>query len=243
MFKLPLSSELPIFIELSEAASHHVNKVLRMTAGQKLIIFSEENQEFDAVITSIDKKKVFVSIVDAKSISRESPCSIQLIQAISKGDRMEWVIQKAVELGVFSITPLLTARTVVKLDKCRMEKKLAQWRAIAVAACEQSGRNQLPKINAMLTLDEYLKASPLEDQLPLIKFVLDPEASKSWRDYSVNKESITLLVGPEGGFSKEEMENIFAAGFNSLSLGPRILRTETAAIASLSILQAIWGDL
>lgn len=231
-------------IQLSVPASHHVSGVLRMKPGEKLTIFCGDNREFDAKITSIDKKLVRVALLAEKKITRESPCAIHLVQAIPKGERMDFIVQKAVELGVVSITPLMTARSVVRLDKIRMEKKVAQWQAIAIAACEQSGRNRLPTINAMLTLHEYLKTASLKESSPLVKFVLHPRASKSWRDYTTMKENnIALLIGPEGGFTEEEMEGILSSGFASLCLGPRVLRTETAALAALGLLQAVWGDL
>lgn len=230
-------------IQLSASASHHISSVLRMKPGEKLMVFCGDNREFDAEITAIHKKLVYVSLLTEKKITRESPCFIHLVQAISKGDRMDFVIQKAVELGVFSITPLMTARSVVRLDKIRMEKKIAQWQAIAIAACEQSGRNQLPRINAILTLPEYLKTASLKKPDPLVKFVLHPWASKSWRDYTIKENNIALLVGPEGGFNEEEMESIVSSGFASLRLGPRVLRTETAALTALGVLQAVWGDL
>ncbi|WP_332247919.1 RsmE family RNA methyltransferase [Legionella tunisiensis] len=139
-----------------------------------------------------------------RNVNRESPRIIHLAQALSKGERMEFVIQKAVELGVTAITPLITARSVVKLDKERMEKKLAQWQAIAVSACEQSGRNKIPVITPTLSLDNYL-----QNEQASLKFILYPEAAKTWRDYNFAKADIALLIGPEGGFSQEEVEHIF----------------------------------
>ncbi|WED42976.1 16S rRNA (uracil(1498)-N(3))-methyltransferase [Legionella cardiaca] len=224
--------------ELSVTAGQHVGVVLRMQPGEKITLFRGDNYEFEAVIISAHKKKVTVSISAMKFVSRESPCAIHLVQAISKGERMEIVIQKAVELGVTSITPLMTERSVVRLDEERMEKKRTQWQAIAVAACEQSGRNQVPKIEVTQTLNDYLSRN-----LTALKFVLHPEMTKSWRDYDFSTKDITLLIGPEGGFSEKEIQQILSYNFNPLSLGPRVLRTETAAIAALSVLQAVCGDL
>lgn len=224
--------------ELSAETAQHVSVVLRMQPGQQIILFCGDNREFDATITSVHKKKVLVSVLTERNVNRESPRIIHLAQAISKGERMEFVVQKAVELGVTSIRPLTTARSVVKLDKERMEKKLAQWQAIAVSACEQSGRNQIPVITSILSLDDYLQ----KEQASL-KFVLYPEAAKTWRDYNFAQADIALLIGPEGGFNQEEIEHIFSFNFSPLCLGPRVLRTETAAIAAISVLQAIGGDL
>lgn len=225
-------------IELSPEAGQHVGVVLRMQPGEKITLFCGNNREFDATLIAVHKKKVIVKITDAREVSRESSKNIHLAQAISKGERMEFVMQKAVELGVASITPVLTARSVVKLDPARMEKKLAQWQAIVIAACEQSGRNQIPKVKTPLALEEYLRAN--EGQL---NFVLDPRGAKSWRNYQFIQPEIALLIGPEGGFSEQELAQVFAADFQPLCLGPRILRTETAAIVALSVLQAVCGDL
>lgn len=225
-------------IELSPEASQHVGVVLRMQAGDKIVLFCGDNREFDATLLSVNKKKVSVNIEKEREVNRESSRTIHLAQAMSKGERMEFVVQKAVELGVTSISPLITERSVVKLDQARMEKKRIQWQSIAVAACEQSGRNQVPTVNPVMTLAEYLQKN--EGQL---KFVLDPKGAKSWRDYQFAQAELSLLIGPEGGFSPEELKQIFAANFNPLCLGPRVLRTETAAITALSVLQAVCGDL
>lgn len=225
-------------VELSANASQHVAVVLRMQPEEPLTLFCGNNREFSATITSIHKKKVVVHINNVAEISRESPRALHLAQAISKGERMEFVIQKAVELGVGSITPLLTAHCVVRLDTERQAKKLAQWQSIAIAACEQCGRNQLPIVHQICTVETYLQHC----QAPT-KLVLQPNTSKSWRDYSNTSGDIALLIGPEGGLSEEEIQLATDKQFSPLSLGPRILRTETAALATLSILQAMTGDL
>ncbi len=225
-------------IELSATASQHVGVVLRMQPYDELTLFCGDNREFAASITRVHKKKVMVTITAVRDVNRESPRAIHLAQAISKGDRMEWVMQKAVELGVASITPLFTSHCVVRLDATRLAKKQAQWQAIAIAACEQSGRNQVPKVRPACILDVYLQACDAT-----MKLVLHPQGSKSWRDYTANAGDIALLIGPEGGLSDEEISQARAHGFQSLSLGPRVLRTETAAITALSVLQAIAGDL
>lgn len=225
-------------LELSPEASQHVGVVLRMQVGEQLILFCGDNREFEAAIEHVQKKRVVVVVGSRKNISRESPLTIHLAQAISKGERMEWVMQKAVELGVTSITPIISARCVVKLDKERMVKKLQQWQAIVIAACEQSGRNAVPTVHQPVTLACYVREVQAE-----LKFVLHPETDKSWRDYVINQSAITLLIGPEGGFSDDEIQVAREYGFQPLSLGPRILRTETAAITALSVLQAVGGDL
>lgn len=225
-------------IELSAAASQHVAVVLRMKPGDPLTLFCGDNREFHASIVEIHKKKVVVMICDVQTIDRESPCKIHLAQAISKGDRMEWVVQKSVELGVTSIIPLLTTHCVVKLDADRFAKKRSQWQAIAVAACEQSGRNTVPIIYPAMTLETYLQ----QCNTPM-KLVLHPTTSLSLQDKGITEKDIALLIGPEGGLSDDEVKHATTLQFQPWCLGPRILRTETAAIAALSVLQSLGGDL
>ncbi|MBI2786570.1 MAG: 16S rRNA (uracil(1498)-N(3))-methyltransferase [Legionella longbeachae] len=225
-------------LELSPEASQHVGVVLRMQVGEQLILFCGDNREFNATIETVKKKQVRVVVGSVKDKSCESPLTIHLAQAISKGERMELVMQKAVELGVASITPIITERCVVKLDKERITKKLNQWRAIVIAACEQSGRNTVPIVYQPVSLEHYLREVKAK-----LKFILHPIGEKTWRDYDIGNSVIALLIGPEGGLSDNEVECAGEYGFQPLSLGPRILRTETAAITALSVLQAVGGDL
>ncbi|WP_226905516.1 16S rRNA (uracil(1498)-N(3))-methyltransferase [Legionella antarctica] len=225
-------------LELSPEAGQHVAVVLRMQPGEKLTLFCGDNQEFTTSIETVKKKQVIVRIDLVKEKSRESPLNIHLAQAVSKGDRMELVMQKSVELGVSSITPLITERCAVKLDKERWAKKLHQWQAIVIAACEQSGRNKVPTVHQPISLDNYLKTAKAK-----LKFILNPDCSSTWRDYSVGYCDIALIIGPEGGLTDDEINLACHHEFLPLSLGPRILRTETAAITALSVLQAVGGDL
>lgn len=234
----PGSYEVGQIIELNREAAHHVGVVLRMQPGNQLTLFCGNNQEYRAEITSMMKKKIEVKILSVEAVNCESPCAIHLAQAISKGDRMEMVVQKAVELGVASITPLLTEHCAIKFDQARFAKKQAQWQAIAIAACEQSGRNVVPLIQPVISLEGYLGQS-----LPTLKIVLDPQASNSWQTLDKNTSALCLLIGPEGGLSARELKQLVAHQFYPLSLGPRILRTETAAIVALGLLQAVCGDL
>lgn len=227
-------------VPLSLMASQHVAVVLRMQVNDPLILFCGDNKTYSAQITSIIKKQVIVKIIATENTNCESPCAIHLVQAISKGDRMEMVIQKAVELGVASITPLLSRYCVVRLDADRGEKKLAQWQAIVISACEQSGRNVVPIVRPIMTFEHYLQQ---RTETAGYQFVLTPTTNKSWRDYVFPAQNITVLIGPEGGFSELEIQQAEQAGFQLLSLGPRILRTETAAISALTLLQAVSGDL
>lgn len=230
--------ELGQTIELSAEAGHHVGVVLRMQVGALLTLFCGDNREFLATIMSVHKKKVHVTITSVESVNRESPRDIHLAQAISKGDRMEWVVQKAVELGVKSITPLITAHCAVRLDDERLAKKQQQWQAIAVAACEQSGRNYIPIISPVTQFDVYVQQSKSS-----IKLILHPTGAMSWRGIDLSDGDVALLIGPEGGLSQAEILSAQSNQFKSLALGPRVLRTETAAIAALSVLQAVGGDL
>lgn len=225
-------------LELSAEASQHVGVVLRMQPGELLTLFCGDNREFAATIVEVKKKSVRVSIGDVHEVDRESPLVVHLAQAISKGDRMEFVMQKAVELGVASITPIISERCVVKLDQERMAKKVAQWQAIAVAACEQSGRNRVPVVHAPVALTRFI-----EDCTAALKLVLHPAGNKRWREYDWSQVDVALLIGPEGGLTDGEVSMAGAQGFQHLALGPRILRTETAAISALSLLQAVGGDL
>jgi 16S rRNA (uracil1498-N3)-methyltransferase len=171
-------------------------------------------------------------------VNRESPRPIHLAQAIAKGDKMEWIIQKAVELGATSITPLLTERCVVRLDGSRLEKKQHQWQAIAIAACEQSGRNTVPTIYPCCTLDDYLTQCDAP-----IKLTLSPHTQDTWPLIQDASTAIALIIGPEGGLSAEEVQKTLQYQACAVRLGPRILRSETAAITALGLLQMRYGDL
>lgn len=223
-------------IVLTASASQHLLAVLRKKIGDELILFNGDNNEYSAQISAVTKKEVVVSVIDVQERNKESPCQIHLGQSISKGERMELVIQKAVELGVHAITPLISEHCVVRLDKMRQEKKQAQWQAIAIAACEQCGRNYVPKINPFINLTEFLS-----QKHPGLKFVLAPGGVAGWRDYPAAAQ-VNLLIGPEGGFSSAELNMLASYDYLPLTLGPRILRTETAAFTALSVFQALYGD-
>ncbi|MDX2347013.1 MAG: 16S rRNA (uracil(1498)-N(3))-methyltransferase [Legionella sp.] len=227
-------------VELSEPASHHVLRVLRMRASDSLTLFCGDNQEYSARIITVKKHIVTVRIEGVQPVDRESPCVIHLAQGIAKKEHMPFIIQKAVELGVASITPLITKHCAIKSNSKQLAKKHAQWEAIAIGACEQSGRNTLPPIHPPSTLDNYLK-----DNTATHKYLLDPKADTSWRDFTSNasKDAISLLIGPEGGLHPQEISEAKALQFQGISLGPRILRTETATLTALSVLQAFLGDL
>ncbi len=224
-------------VDLSPEASQHLAVVLRCTSGTLVHLFRGDNHEFMGKIHTIQKKIVQVRIEGVQQVDRESPAVIHLAQALSKGDRMEWVIQKAVELGVASITPLITQHCSVKLHNDRLSKKRGQWEQIIIAACEQCGRNRIPLLHPFQNLSEYVQR-PLEG----LKIVLAP-SSEHKPLLSFTEQPIHVVVGAEGGFSTSEMENLKQQDFQPLSLGPRILRTETAAIAAIAAIQSHWGDM
>ncbi len=226
-------------VELSESASHHVLRVLRMRASDSLTLFCGDNQEYSARIISVKKHHVTVRIEGVQPVNRESPCVIHLAQGIAKKEHMPFIIQKAVELGVASITPLITEYSTVRHNAKQLAKKHAQWEAITIGAAEQSGRNILPPVHPPCTLTQYFTHCNTPH-----KYLLDPKADTSWKRLSDQKpDAITLLIGPEGGLSPQEVSEARMQQFHSVALGPRILRTETATLAALSVLQALLGDL
>ena len=223
--------------ELPEGAARHVAQVLRMRAGELLTLFNGAGGEYDAVIEAVERRCVRVRVENYRDIERESRLSLTLAQCVSKGERMDYTVQKAVELGVGGIVPLLSARSVVKLDGERWEKKLEHWRGIAVAASEQSGRTRLPHVHPVQKLDAWLATATAGTRL-----VLAPGGHHALKELPPALDA-TLLVGPEGGLDDQEIALAVHRGFTAIGLGPRVLRTETAGVAALAALQALWGDL
>lgn len=225
-------------ILLSEMGSAHILRVLRMKKGDPINIFDGKGHEFETIITD-DKKQAKVKIIKEIENNRESPIKIELGQVISRGDKMDYTIQKACELGIFTITPLVSIRCNVKLDNKREDKKILSWQKIAASACEQCYRSFVPTINPIETLNSWCKKDP-----DAINITLDPYARSSIKDLHIDKsKKIRLLIGPEGGFDNSEIELTKACNFQGVTLGPRILRTETAALVALSILGSHFGDL
>jgi 16S rRNA (uracil1498-N3)-methyltransferase len=225
-------------VVLSDDACNHLVNVLRVKEGQTIVLFNGDGSDYCSTLSEVGKRKV-VALVESKlSMELESPLAIHLGQGVSRGDRMDLVLQKAVELGVAQITPLLTERCGVKLSPERWLKKHEQWQKIIVSACEQCGRNIIPKLNPVLELTSWLHQST--DQLRL---TLHPRAEQAFRHIRVPASGVRLLIGPEGGFSDQEVYSTTEYGFQAVQLGPRILRTETAALAAITALQAIHGDL
>lgn len=225
-------------VELPEDSARHLVQVLRMRAGETFTAFNGRGGEYAAILQAAGKREARAQIGAFRNIDRESPLRVTLAQCVSKGERMDYTLQKAVELGVAEIVPLLSERSVVRLDAERWEKKLEHWRGIAVSACEQSGRTRPPRLHAVADLRQWLQAAPAD----ALKLALAPGAPLGLRTAPPPRGPVILLVGPEGGLSETEVRQAASCGFAALSLGPRVLRTETAGVAALAALQALWGD-
>ena len=234
--------DLPISVgqqlQLDEKGSHHVGKVLRMQAGQPLRLFNGEGGEYQATVLAVDKKNVLVEVTAFQEDDHQSPLHVHLGQVISRGERMDYALQKAVELGVSEITPLFSMRCEVKLSGARLEKRMQQWQHLIISACEQCGLNQLPRLNppqVALQWFEHCNAS--------LKWLLHPgETPLKLLLDSDKPDAVCLAIGPEGGFDDSEIAGAKQSGFQPVAIGPRVFRTETAPIAALSLLQYQWGD-
>ena len=221
--------------ELPEAQAHYIGRVLRHAAGDAVQLFDGSGQEYLGELLEAGKKRVTVELVEALPGQAESPLRIHLGQGLSRGERMDWAIQKATELGVSEITPIVSERCEVRLKDERADKRLAHWRQVAISACEQCGRSVLPVIHAPITLAEWQAHVQAE-----LKLVLHPVAAPL--ESHARPHSLAFLIGPEGGLSEAEVAQAKAAGFHAARLGPRVLRTETAPVVALAVAQQLWGD-
>jgi len=225
-------------IDLDDAAANHVGRVLRMEKGRPLFVFNGESEcHYSAIIDHSDKKRVSITLKEKHDSQLESPISIHVAQAISKGDKMEWVIQKCVELGATEITPIWSEHCDVKLNHERFEKKLQQWKGIIISACEQCGRDRVPRLNPVVRISDWV--SSIESD---VKWVLDPRGNPAKQQADIRPTSAAIAIGPEGGLSADEIELCKQHGFGAKLIGPRVLRTETAALTAITLLQAQWGD-
>lgn len=227
-------------IWLTGERANYVARVLRLKIDHKLVIFDGNGGQFPATIRRLARDRVLLQVGDREVPDTESPLAVHLIQGISRGGRMDVVIQKATELGVRKITPVITTFSIIKLDRERAEKRREHWLKIAQSACEQCGRNTLPGIDMAQKLDSWLAHSVGNGAS---RIMLDPRGGDSISALLPPDGFVELLVGPEGGLSAAEYAQCAQAGFKAVSLGPRILRTETAALAGMAVLQAVWGDL
>jgi 16S rRNA (uracil1498-N3)-methyltransferase len=223
---------------LEGSAANHIMRVLRLENGDALTLFDGRGGEYGARIAGFSRDSVQAEVQEHRNVERESKLSLTLAQGISRGERMDWVMQKATELGVTRIIPVITERTVVKLDERQSARKQQHWRAIVIAACEQSGRNRVPEVAAPCAFHEVLRLGDGTGK----KLLLSPAGSLNAHDLALSGPA-TVLVGPEGGLSQDEQDLAIAAGFVQVRMGPRVLRTETAAVAALTILQHDYGDL
>ena len=228
-------------IDLPANAARHANRVLRLRVGDELVLFDGAGGEYVARIERIERDRVTADVIAWRDVDCESPLAITLVQALQAGEKMDLTVQKAVELGVAKIVPVSSRRGVVKLDGERAARRVVHWQAVAASACEQCGRNQLPTVGDIVPLGRWLAQTPVSNALRLM---LVPTATQTLAEIRapVAGESVELLIGAEGGLAPDEIEAAAAAGYVGVRLGPRILRTETAGMAALAVIQCLWGD-
>lgn len=227
-------------VTLPESSANHLTRVLRLREGDDCVLFNGDGHDYAARIASIGKREVIAEVLSSQPVDNESPLAITLIQGIARGEKMDLILQKATELGVAAVVPVIAERTEVKLDAERAEKRVAHWRSVMVSACEQSGRARIPSLSAPLPLLQAITAPAGES----LRLTLDPFGETSLATLAVPTGTpITIAIGPEGGWSPRDREALRATGFIGLRLGPRILRTETAGLAAIAALQSRFGDL
>ncbi len=228
-------------ISLPDTVVRHIH-VLRLRIDSDIILFNGDGKNYHAHLTDIQKRHAEASITQITDNTSESPLHFTLVQAISSGDRMDFTLQKSVELGVNIIQPISTERSIVRLQGERAQKRIERWQEIVISACEQCGRSTIPKVLPILTLTEYLQQLDLSSNCTNTYLLLSIAKNEGIHAITPAPEHITLMAGPEGGLSDNEESKIFATGFQALTLGPRILRTETAALTAIAAMQTLWGD-
>jgi len=226
-------------VDLPAAAGHHAARVLRLAAGAEVTLFDGRGGEYAARLVRVEGARVRAAVGPHRAMECEAPVRITLAQGISSGERMDYTLQKAVELGVAALQPLATARSVVRLSGERAERRMEHWRQVVAGACEQCGRNTVPDVQPIATPAAWLAA--LTDAPGALRLTLAPDAARSLSALAPASQAI-LAVGPEGGFDAGERSLLANAGFEGVRLGPRVLRTETAALAALAAIHARWGD-
>ena len=237
-FHCPLPLAAGATIAMPEGAAHHALRVLRLKPGDPITLFNGEGGEFAATLERADARAAVVRIAAWRDVERESPLAVTVVQGLASGERMDFALQKAVELGAVAVQPVATARSVTRLDAARADKRLAHWQQVAIAACEQCGRNRVPEVLPLRELEDWLRA-PTRASLRLL---FAPEAAQAIGEVERPDGAIELLVGAEGGLTTDEAASALRAQFRAVRMGPRVLRTETAALAALSALNALWGD-
>ena len=237
-------------VRLSDNAAAHATRVLRLEISDCIVLFNGDGNDYACAITSIKKNEVLVIVKTFVKITNESQLNITLLQGISSGDRMDYTIQKAVELGVTAIVAIITTRSVVKLNEERAEKRLAHWQSVVHSACEQSGRTFVPQVARPITLAQWLATTPSpftgegwgEGKTSPTRIILNPIGAMRLSELRKPTGNIELLIGAEGGLSQSEIDTALSQGFQSVVLGARILRTETAALTAIAAIQTLWGD-
>jgi len=229
-------------IDAGQGMANYIGRVLRLKPQDQVILFNGQGFDIEATILAVERKSICLQLGRLLQVDTESPLKITLGQVVSRGDRMDYAVQKATELGVFAITPLSCERCEVRLDDERKEKRRQHWQQVVKSACEQSGRALVPEVSSMQSLEQWLISAEAEMKLILHPDADHHQATKILSTDSKSPESVLLLIGPEGGFTDQEVNQAEQAGFKRLCLGPRILRTETAPVAVLSYLQCLWGD-
>lgn len=225
-------------VTLDDNAFNHAVRVLRLGEGDAIFLFNGEGGQFEARLSEVNRKQARATVGAHADIEVESPLKLIMGQCISRGEKMDYTIQKSVELGIGEITPLSSARCGVQLKGERLEKRLNHWRSVAISAAEQSGRNRLTTITPLASLAAWVETVEAD-----LKLVLEPGATQALGQLPPPRHSVALLFGPEGGMTQAEIELALRHDFTAIRLGPRILRTETAALATLSAIQTLWGDL
>lgn len=224
-------------LDLPDNVVRHLH-VLRLKHGEEIILFNGNGHAYPARLIELEKRRARAEILREEATANESPLKIKLVQSVSSGERMDFTLQKSVELGVSEIQPVISERTTVRLQGERAEKKVERWQEIVISACEQSGRNMVPKVLPLISYRQALAQMPSEPT----KLLLSLNRAQKLNQIQPASDGLIFMVGPEGGWSAAEEEQAFAAGFQSVTLGPRVLRTETASLAAIAAMQTLWGD-
>ena len=235
----PLSINQAVILD--DFSGHHALKVLRVRLNDVLILFNGDGYYYKGRVTEINKKEIEITILTSTKKNRESPLKICLIQSLSSNEKMDWIIQKATELGAYEIQPIFSERSIIKINQDRIKKKLLHWKQVSISACEQCYRTQIPPVHHPLSFTNYLNNTRFEDKA--LKLILSPSAKENIKILPSKKpDKVYILIGPEGGFDQHEIKLANSLNFEAINLGPRVLRTETAPLSILSILQYKYGD-
>jgi 16S rRNA (uracil1498-N3)-methyltransferase len=240
-FYCPVPLHAGLCVDLPENAARHAGKVLRLRQGDALVLFNGSGGEYAARIAAVERQRVSVDVLEWRALECEAPLQITLVQALQAGEKMDLTVQKAVELGVSRIVPFFSQRGVVRLEGERAVRRVEHWRGVAVAACEQCGRNRVPEVASLVGLSRWLG----QPDAPVgLRLILVPGAAQTLADLPVPAVggAVELLIGAEGGLTEDEIQSAVQAGFVPIRLGPRVLRTETAGLAAIAAIQCLWGD-